>query len=129
MMNRLIFVVIAISVIFSASEVKAQNVQLHYDMGRDCATSTVEMFRADGAGSTFFFVDLDYSPKVSGAYWEISRELCFWQDSKVDWLSVHLEYNGGLDSSAGSFKISWHGGFTYSGHSKDWSKTWSLSAM
>lgn len=129
MKNGLIFLAIAVSVIFSAVEVKAQNVQLHYDMGRNCATSTVEMFRADGAGSTFFFVDLDYDPKVSGAYWEISRELCFWQDSKVNWLSVHLEYNGGLNTSAGSFNNSWLGGLTYSGHSKDWSKTWSLSAM
>ncbi|MBO7307211.1 MAG: hypothetical protein J6U59_04200 [Alistipes sp.] len=24
---------------------------------------------------------MDYTPKVSGAYWEISRELCFWQQS------------------------------------------------
>ena len=129
MKKNITILLAAISVIFSAVEVKAQNVQLHYDMGRNCSTSTVEMFRADGTGSTFFFVDLDYSPKVSGAYWEISRELCFWQDSKVNWLSVHLEYNGGLDTSAGSFNNSWLGGLTYSGHSKDWSKTWSLSAM
>ena len=106
-----------------------QNVQLHYDLGRHCATSTVEMFRPDKGGSTFFFVDLDYSPKVSGAYFEISRELNFWQDSKVNWLSVHVEYNGGLDTAVGSFNNAWLGGLTYSGHSKDWSKTWSLSAM
>jgi len=106
-----------------------QNVQLHYDLGRHCATSTVEMFRPDKGGSTFFFVDLDYSPKVSGAYFEMSRELNFWQDSKVNWLSVHVEYNGGLDTAVGSFNNAWLGGLTYSGHSKDWSKTWSLSAM
>lgn len=129
MKKNIIILLAAISVIFSAVEVKAQNVQLHYDMGRNCATSTVEMFRADGAGSTFFFVDLDYNPKVSGAYWEISRELCFWQDSKVNWLSVHLEYNGGLNTSAGPFNNSWLAGLTYSGHSEDWSKTWSVSAM
>lgn len=129
MKKNITILLAAISVIFSAVEVKAQNVQLHYDMGRNCATSTVEMFRADGAGSTFFFVDLDYTPKVSGAYWEISRELCFWQDSKVNWLSVHLEYNGGLNTSAGPFNNSWLAGLTYSGHSEDWSKTWSVSAM
>lgn len=106
-----------------------QNIQLHYDFGRNSLTSTVEMFRPDGGGSTFFFIDLDYSPKVSGAYFEISRELCFWQESKVDWLSVHLEYNGGLNTDVGSFNNCWLGGLTYSGHSKDWSKTWSLSAM
>ena len=102
----------------------AQNLQLHYDLGRNCATTTAEMFRPDAAGSTFFFIDLDYSPKVSGAYWEISREFNFWQDSKVNWLSVHVEYNGGLNTSALSFNNCWLGGLTYSGHSKDWIKTW-----
>lgn len=45
----------------------AQNIQLHYDLGRKGITSTVEMFKPDKGGSTFFFVDLDYTPKVSGA--------------------------------------------------------------
>ena len=111
------------------TESKGQNIQLHYDLGRNAATTTVEMFRPDNGGSTFFFVDFDYNPKVSGAYWEISRELCFWKESKLDWLSVHLEYNGGLNTVAGSFNNALLGGLTYSGHSKDWSKTWSVSAM
>ena len=106
-----------------------QNIQLHYDFERKCATSTVEMFRADKVGSTFFFVDMDFSPKASGAYGEISREFCFWQNSKMNWLSLHVEYNGGLDVKNGSYDNAWLGGLTYSGHSKDWSKTWSLSAM
>ncbi len=110
------------------ANVKAQNVQLHYDTERDCVTSTVEMFRPDSYGSTFFFVDMDYSPKVQGAYWEISREFCFWKDTKYDWLSVHLEYNGGMDTAI-SYDNAWLAGLTYSGHSMDWSKTWSLSAM
>ena len=91
-------------------------------------TSTVEMFRPDSYGSTYFFVDLDASPKVTGAYWEISRELCFWKDTKLAWLSAHLEYNGGLNTAAGPFNNSWLAGLTYSGHSKDFSKTWSLTA-
>lgn len=124
-----IFGFMAILMTLPALRISGQNVQLHYDFGRNCATSTVEMFRPDGGGSTFFFVDMDYSPKVSGAYFEISRELNFWQESKVNWLSVHVEYNGGLNTAAGSFNNAWLGGLTYSGHSKDWSKTWSLSAM
>jgi len=108
---------------------RGQNIQLHYDLGRNSVTSTIEMFRADGGGSTFFFVDFDYNPKVTGAYFEISRELCFWQDTDLSWLSAHLEYNGGLNTEAGSFNNAWLGGITYSGHSADWSKTWSLSAM
>ena len=48
---------------------RAQNVQLHYDFGhsiydelstRPKLTSTVEMFKADKWGSTFFFIDMDY---------------------------------------------------------------------
>ncbi len=111
------------------NRVDAQNVQLFYDTGRDCATSTVEMFKPDSWGSTFFFVDFDYSPKTQGAYWEISRELNFWKNSKLSWLSVHVEYNGGLNNTAGSFNNAWLAGLTYSGHSADFSKTWSLSAM
>ena len=86
------------------------------------------MFKPDNAGSTFFFVDMDYDPKISGAYWEISRELCFWQESKLNWLSTHVEYNGGLNTAVGSFNNAFLLGATYSGHSKDWSKTWSVTA-
>ena len=111
-----------------ALKVEAQNIQLHYDIRRNCATSTVEMFRADSYGSTFFFVDMDFAPKAVGAYGEISRELCFWNESKFNWLSVHIEYNGGLNNTM-SFDNAWLAGATYSGHSKDWSKTWSLSVM
>ena len=68
---------IAVLAVFGL-KASAQNVQLHYDLGRNIATTTVEMFKPDAGGSTFLFVDLDYSPKVSGAYWEISREFCFW---------------------------------------------------
>lgn len=125
-----IFVIIIAAAAFCMTQnvVKAQNVQLHYDLGRNCWTSTVEMFRPDGGGSTYFFVDMDYNPKVTGAYFEISRELCFWQDSKVNWLSAHIEYNGGLNTDSGSFNNAWLAGATYSGHSEDFSKTWSLTA-
>ena len=60
----LLFSLISIS---GMNKVQAQNLQLFYDAGRGCATSTVEMFRPDAGGSTFFFIDFDYSPKVSGA--------------------------------------------------------------
>jgi hypothetical protein len=127
-MKRSILTLFVAMLLSAASNIMAQNVQLHYDFGRNAATTTVEMFRPDGGGSTFFFVDMDYSPKVSGAYWEISRELCFWQQSKVNWLSVHVEYDGGLNTTAGSFNNAILGGLTYSGHPKDWSKTWSITA-
>lgn len=130
MKKVLLFCAALVGVLFaSAGKADAQNVQLLYDTERNCATSTVEMFRPDSFGSTFFFIDMDYTPKVSGAYWEISREFCFWQESSMAWLSVHAEFDGGLNTSAGSFNNCWLGGLTYSGHSKDFSKTWSLSAM
>ena len=129
-MKRFITICLAsVATLLAVSESKAQDVQLFYDTGRNCATSTVEMFHPDGGGSTYFFVDMDYSPRVMGAYWEISREFNFWQESKVGWLSIHLEYDGGLSNQAGSFNNAVLGGLTYSGHSKDWSKTWSVSAM
>ena len=120
---------------------KAQNVQLHYDFGnrlyksetkdsRPSLVSTVEMFRADKFGSTFFFVDMEYYKGVNKAYWEIARELNFWQNSKMGWLSAHIEYNGGLQIK--NFPCRYDDAFlfgaTYSGHSKDFSKTWSITA-
>ena len=130
--------------LFVGAGVSAQNLQFHYDFGRNLyddldktadsdgrapITTTVEMFRADSFGSTFFFIDLDYNSGVKGAYWEISRELCFWKNSKMNWLSAHLEYDGGLSKAAGSYNNAWLIGPTYSGHSKDFSKTWSLTFM
>lgn len=128
-MKKLFITALISLALMSSGRAGAQNLQLHYDFERGCITSTIEMFRPDAFGSTYFFVDMDYSPEASGAYTEISREFCFWQNSKADWLSVHIEYNGGLATGIGSFNNAWLGGLTYSGHSKDFSKTWSLSAM
>lgn len=129
-MKRLVRIAVLAAAISFMNLVRseAQNIQLHYDFGRNCATSTVEMFRPDAAGSTYFFVDMDYTPKAAGAYFEISREFCFWQDSRLNWLSAHIEYNGGLSTEAGSFNNAWLAGATYSGHNKDYSMTWSLTA-
>ena len=140
-MKRLLTVAFFLAVSHNAM---AQNVQLHYDFGRGMydelgktedyygrpqLTTTVEMFRPDSFGSTFFFIDLDYASGVKGAYWEIAREFCFWQQSKMNLLAIHAEYNGGMNKSAGSYNDCWLAGATYSGHSKDFSKTWSLSMM
>lgn len=124
----------------------AQNVQLHYDFGsllyksaskdlstRPRLTTTVEMFRPDDFGSTFFFIDMNYGAGLNphggvvGAYWEISRELKFWKAP----VSIHVEYNGGMDMipSGIIYDDAWLGGVTYSFGSKDFSKTFSVSAM
>ena len=60
---------------------------------RPLLTSTVEKFHPDTWGSTYFFVDMDYTSEgVASAYWEIAREVKFWKGP----FSAHLEYNGGL---------------------------------
>lgn len=127
------------------------NVQLHYDFGRNiysgkkggldlskegsnrqAMTMTVEHFNVDRFGSNFFFVDLDFVPgskAFRGAYFEISRELCFWKGTPVEGLSAHIEYNGGLDRYSGSYDDAYLLGPTYSFHSKDWSFTGSVTAM
>ena len=118
-MKKLLTIAFAFLATVLTSELKAQNVQLLYDTGRNCVTSTVEMFRPDNGGSTYFFVDMDYTPQITGAYWEIAR---------IGWLSAHIEYNGGLVTGF-AFSNNLLAGLTYSGHSEDYSKTWSLSAM
>ena len=74
-----------------AATVTAQNVQLHYDFGetRKLATATVEMFKPDKYGSTFFFVDMDFGGEEDNmgraqqgmnlAYFEIARGFKFWK--------------------------------------------------
>ncbi|KAA6325811.1 hypothetical protein EZS27_025012 [termite gut metagenome] len=114
--------------------VNAQNIQLHYDFGsalyneydgRPLVTSTVEKFQPDKWGSTFFFIDMDYTSKgIVSAYWEIARELQFWKGP----FSAHVEYNGGL-AGAYSFNNAWLAGATYTYNNPTYTKGFTLSAM
>lgn len=76
----------------------AQNLQLHYDFGdgREYVTTTFEMFRLDDYGSTFTFIDFDYSGNDAPgqAYWEISRSFTLGEDPFG--IEPRVEYNGGL---------------------------------
>ena len=69
----------------AALTANAQNIQAHYDFGRNLypdeestrqkVTVTLEQFKADNWGSWYYFVDIDLSRKETlGAYTEISRE-------------------------------------------------------
>ncbi len=79
----------------------AQNLQVHYDLGedREFFTTTLEMFKPDALGSTFWFFDMDYNSaqqNKSGslAYWEIARYFTLpVLDNK---LSATIQYNDGL---------------------------------
>ena len=113
----------------------AQNLQTHYDMGKDRGyiTTTVEMFRPDKTGNTFFFIDMDYgsngvknSPSLT--YFEIAR--CFkLGKSPFSW---HVEYNGGFFNTYGTannISNAWLTGVDYSWNAKDFSKGFSLKAL
>lgn len=103
------------------------NVQLHYDFGKDrkFLTSTVEHLSFDKFGNNFFFVDFNYKGNAPiEAYWEIARELKFWQPPFV----IHVEYNGGLNTQVRINNAYLLGG-TYSWSSKDFTKGFSLLAM
>ena len=93
----------------------AQNLQLHYDFGKERKffTATLEMFRPDTLGSTFWFVDFDFNfpgnPRsMSAAYWEISRDFYIpWFKNTVALkdLGFHLEYNDGFTAYKDSGNI------------------------
>jgi len=128
-------VLLLLMVFVSALALKAQNIQLHYDMGKDRGylTSTIEMFKPDKTGNTFFFVDMDYGvgdvKGVSLAYFEIAR--CFkLGKSPFSW---HGEFNGGLlqDNAKNAYTIdnAWLTGLDYSWNSSDFSKGISLKAL
>ena len=137
------FSTLAILLVAAFVGVKAQNVQLHYDLGhnlyndlssRTTVTSTVEMFKPDTWGSTFMFTDIDYkSDGAIGAYWEISREFNLTKNKR--W-AAHVEYNGGVGS--GKTQNNYYGnryqhavllGGAWNWASKDFSKTFSVQLM
>ena len=56
-MKRILTTTLLAALFLSAT---AQNIQLHYDLGKDrqMFTTTVEMFKPDKLGNTFFFIEL-----------------------------------------------------------------------
>lgn len=121
-----------------ATTLFAQNLQVHYDMGKDRGylTTTMEMFKPDKLGNTFFFIDMNYnSDGVSGvslAYWEIAR---VFKTEKMPF-GLHVEYNSGF----GRFKVAdleqgyrindaWLAGIDYSFMAKDFSRGLTLKAL
>lgn len=119
----------------AAMGVSAQNIQVHYDFGRNIypdqedgrqkITVTLEQFKADQWGSWYYFVDVDMTNKFTeGAYTEISREFNIGKKG----FAAHVEYDGGLNKS-GSFQQAALLGGAYNGHNADFSKTWSVQLM
>ena len=119
----------------AAMGVSAQNIQVHYDFGRNIypdqedgrqkVTVTLEQFKADQWGSWYYFVDVDLTNKFTeGAYTEISREFNIGKKG----FAAHVEYDGGLNRF-GSFQQAGLIGGAYNGHNADFSKTWSVQLM
>ena len=140
--NKTTVVVVALLALLSlfATKAKAQvNAQLFYDFGddREYVTLTLEMFKADKWGSTYFFIDHDFNykdqtggPNLShgGTYTEIARSLNFWQKSALKNLSLHVEYNGGIYATY-AVNSAWLFGVDYFMHSKDFKNTLTLQAL
>jgi len=133
MIMKKFFTVVLMTV--AAIGANAQNVQLHYDFGRNIypdqedgrqkVTMTLEQFKADKWGSWYYFVDVDFTNKfVESAYTEISREVNIGKQG----FAAHVEYNGGLNRF-GSFQQAGLVGAAYNGHNADFSKTWSVQLM
>ena len=119
----------------AALSATAQDIQLHYDFGRNLypdqedsrqkVTLTLEQFKADKWGSWYYFVDVDFSNKfVEGAYTEISREFNIGKRG----FAAHVEYDGGLNRF-GSFQHAALLGGAWNGHNADFSKTYSVQLM
>ena len=120
----------------AACTMQAQDIQLHYDFGRNIYTGeeagrakvtvTVEQFKADKWGSWYYFVDVDLSSHFTeSAYTEISREFNLGKQSPF---AAHVEFDGGLSRTM-SFQQAARAGFAYNGHTADFSKTWSVQLL
>lgn len=69
---------LSIPILFLFTAIQSQNIQVHYDFGKDrqFITTTLEMFKPDSMGSTFFFTDFDFGAdnnSMSLSYFEIAR--------------------------------------------------------
>ena len=126
----------AFAALFSAQAARAQtNIQAFYDFGSDRqhVTTTLEGFYSDKWGNTFFFIDYDFNHKdakgvnqsPSGSYMEIARCLNFWQNTPVAPLSLHVEYNGGINFKNSNFLV----GLDYFLHNSDFSNTFNFTLL
>ena len=96
-MNKKLLFPVLFLIFFAFSSEAQVNLQGFYDFGRKHVTTTLEMFKADNWGNTFFFVDIDYNYRndrklavaPSGAYLEFARCLNFWQNTKMGGLNLH----------------------------------------
>jgi hypothetical protein len=122
--------------LFMSIGAKSQNLQTNYDFDRGHITTTLEMFKPDAYGNTFFFVDMDFNNSLSAggslAYMEIAR---VFKTEKMP-IGVHAELNAGLGTfdaggSTGFFPINqaYLAGVDYSYNNTDFSRGFSLKLL
>lgn len=105
--------IIALFFMMSATGM-AQNIQLHYEASedREFFVSTLEMFKPDPYGSTFWFVDMEHAaPGVKAAslaYWEIARNFKL----PIEQLTATVQYNDGVATFGGLGQV-WLAGINY----------------
>ncbi len=105
---------IIILTLLLSSVTTAQNFQLHYEASgeREFFVTTLEMFKPDQYGSTFWFVDMEYSAPgvraISLSYWEIARSFTL----PIKNLSATAQYNDGV-ANFGSLGQVWLVGVNY----------------
>ena len=121
-------VVLVAAMLLAVVGAKAQtNIQEMYDFNRGHLTTTLEMFKSDAWGSTFFFNDI-YHPTdgltPTGYYTEIARALNFWQHTALAPLSLHVEWNGGQFANN-----AWLFGIEYFLHNESFTNTFTFELM
>jgi len=103
------------SLTFVVSISTGQNLQIHYDFAEDRRyfTSTLEMYKPDEKGATFWFVDFEYNQpgnkSASVGYWEFARYMNL---SFMEGLSGTIQFNDGV-SRWGPLGHVWLTGITY----------------
>ena len=134
--TKIVKATMLVAMLLAVKTSSAQNIQLHYDIGRHLyseaepnrpkVTLTLEQFKVDNYGSWFYFVDVDMRNHGSvTAYTEIAREFNIKKNSPF---AVHVEYDGGLNEFSAFQHVALLGA-AYNGHSQDFSKTWSVQLM
>ena len=124
-MKKVVFVA-ALMLAFVGAKAQT-NIQEMYDFNRGHLTTTLEMFKTDNYGSTFFFNDI-YHPTdqitPTGYYTEIARAIIVWQHTALAPLSLHVEWNGGQFASN-----AWLFGVEYFLHNESYTNTFTFELM
>ena len=138
---RKLHIALLLGLLTLAGIAKAQtNIQEMYDFNRQQLTTTLEMFKADNWGSTFFFVDIYHhfdESTPTDFYTEIARSLNFWKGTTLKDFSLHAEWNGGCgiynlgQLGYGGYPVNnaWLFGAEYFLHSQDYNNTLTLEVL